>query len=222
MFDYKTALKKFLKILINAFIGGLIISLMCLIYLIIPQDYKVLSIIIFPLGYFFIFLYAYDLMNFKLPYVVENKADYFLEVLIIFIGNFIGITAGSFLSLLVNQSIDLSINLNLITTNLLQNEQFFFILGMSIVSGLLQYLMYNTYKKADQVLARYLVVFIGGTILILANLYEFSSSLYFLSLRSFINGGYGADTTKLLFILLGNFAGGIIIPLLRKVKGLLA
>ena len=93
--NWKLIIGKYLKVLLSSFIAGLLIGIGVTISFIIHSSTILNSGIIGPifgvLGVLLICLYGYNLYTFKVGYVLDNKVDYLIEVLLSLLGNFIGI-----------------------------------------------------------------------------------------------------------------------------------
>ena len=226
MINYKMIINKFLKQFINALIAGMIISIACVMYLCcISMNYKILGGFIFGLGFLFIGLYGYEFFSQKIGYVVENKFIYIIDCLIAFIGNFVG----TWLIALIVKMTSLadvgtgfvSLGLESVLSSRIGNGLVFDFMGKSLISGIVIYLAFNTYKKAEQPIARFLSLFIGAFVISLLGFDELVSVMFYFNMACFYDYNYGELFAKLMYILIGNSFGAMIIPLLRKVKGVL-
>lgn len=224
----KSIVFKYLKQLINAFIAGLIISLACVVNIYcVGASSKILGAALFGIGFFFISLYGYELYSFKAGYCIENKVDYLLEMLISIIGNFIGvfvIIGILFLTPFMDSFPNFINGYNSIMTNLLIDDFSLYSFGKALLAGLLIYLGYNTYKKAEQPIARFASLFVMAFIVAYVGLDEIISDLFYFNLSLFNNiegVSFSSLLTRLVFVFLGNTLGAMIIPSLRKLKGLL-
>lgn len=226
MINYKLIINKFLKQFINAIIAGMIISIACVMYLCCSaMNYKILGGFIFGLGFLFIGLYGYEYYSQKIGYVVENKVIYILDCLIAFIGNF----AGTWLIVLIVKMTSLAdagtglitIGLESVLSSRVGNGLVLDFIGKSLISGLIIYLTFNTYKKAEQPIARFLSLFIGAFVISLLGFDELVSDMFYFNMACFYDYNYGELFAKLMYVLVGNSLGAMIIPLLRKLKGVL-
>ena len=209
----KQLLFQSLKKLINAFIGGLIIGL-CGIGFLLFSD-SVLAMLIIGLGFLLCLLYGYDNFMIKLPYVFEgNKAINIIDLVIAFIGNFIGSIIVALIAANTGLFEMFSLNSALIVNSFIENFNHFELILYGAFAGIVIYFGVNTYKKAELPIARFLVLLLCGALAFALGGAMISYSIVFV----FANGVTGALFTKLLTILLGNILGGISIPLLIKLR----
>ena len=225
MISWKLIINKYLKQLINAFICGCLIGIggVCNLYC-IGLGESILGGFLFGLSFLFIALYGYEYYSSKIGYVVENKAPYLLDCLIAIIGNYIGawvIALVVKMTSLSSISNPLMIGLQQIVEPRVQNGLVFDLFGKSLLSGIVIYLVFNTYKKAEQPIARFLSLFIGAFVLCFVGLDELVSDMFYFNLACLSNYSYGTLFSNLVYVLIGNSLGAMIIPLLRKLKGVL-
>ena len=83
------------------------------------------------------------------------------------------------------------------------------------------YFVFNTYKKAEQPIARFSSLFLGAIVVSLVGLNEVVSDMFFANLGCLYGYNYGDLLTKLLYVLIGFSFGAMIVPLTRRIKALL-
>lgn len=200
-------LNKFLRILITSFISGLIFGAFSLTYLLTGNI--LISSCLLAGAYLISLLYAYDNYMIKFAFVLDNKVPYLVETLISILGNFIGAMVIG----LIARATPLLDNIDN-ANNLIISLNHFEVLFYAFISGLLIYFGVNVYKKAEQPIARFLVLIlcIVGANLFGPFQFSFDVTYAFLGLN-------GSVFARLFTILLGNTLGLIVIPSLRKLRG---
>ena len=192
------------KILIKAILAGIMISIGGTIYL--SLENKMVGAFLFSIGLFMICVNGYNLYTGKIGYIIERKKGYLIELLITLIGNFIGtVSCGLVLSYTrINSSIK-EVAAKICTTKLNDNLLSIFIL--SIFCGMLMYLAVDLYKKKTD-FGRYLGIFLGVTVFILAGFEHCVANMYYFTVADM----WEAKTLLyVLIMILGNSVGSIII-----------
>ncbi len=207
----KKIIFQLLKTLINSFIAGIIIGLCGLGFVICGTG--VLKSLFLGLGMLICLLYGYDVFSLKIPYVLENNGQTILETIVSFLGNFIGTII---IALICRFSItdgDLSLN-NLINDYMI-NPNYLLNLLYGLFAGIIIYFGVNTYKKAEQPIAKFLVLFLCCGLVAYTGNSLFTYSTFFV----FAYKGLSWELVGKLFVsLLGNILGGLAIPLLIKLR----
>ncbi len=201
-------ISKLLKTLINSLIAGIIFAIVGAMYIYFDNYIGMFSL---GIGFILCLLYAYDAYLIKLPYVFDNNPIYFLETIVSLIGNILGaMLIGGILHLTPFYNNDI---LNVFRDNYV-NLNHFEILFYGFINGILIYFGVNTYKKAEQPIARFLVLIlciIGCGAFLNVNI-GFASFLFTAKFE-------GRLWSKFFTILLGNSLGLLLVPLLRKLRG---
>ena len=91
-------MKKYLDFLIKGFYAGILIGIGGIAYLAIEN--KIVGSFIFSFGLLTICIYSFNLYTGKVGYILVNKMNYLLELLLSLIGNFLGtLTVGTLMRL---------------------------------------------------------------------------------------------------------------------------
>lgn len=219
--NWKLIIGKYLKVLLSSFIAGLLIGIGVTISFIIQSSTILNSAIIGSifgvLGVLLICLYGYNLYTFKVGYVLENKVDYLIEVLLSLLGNFIGILLISLLlraTSLMNEGSDFLNTVNAYMSTRV-NEDFFSLILLSFIGGIIAYFGFNTYKKAEQPIAKFLTLFLCIGAIYICGLKEGITDMFIYSLFKLFDGSL---SLKVFYIILGNTLGTLFIPLLNKLR----
>lgn len=203
-------MKRFIDILLRAVATGFAIGIGGIVYL--SCDNKYIGAFLFGTGLFVILSFGFNLFTGKVGYAVENKPAYLIDLAVIWLGNLIGtaITAGLVLCTRISENISEKAS-GICDTKLGDTLSSNFILAF--FCGMLMFIAADGYKTINNTAGKMLAIFLPVVVFILsgfehcvANMFYFSIAQVW-SLKTF---GY------LIVMSLGNSAGGIFIPLLRK------
>ena len=202
-------MKDKIKILLRALAAGMMISIGGTIYL--TLDNKMLGAFLFSIGLFAICAYGLNLYTGKIGYLIDNKIEYINELIITLGGNLIGtILCGYALRFtrvapkLVNNAVsicDTKLNDNLIS-----------IFILSMFCGIIMYLAVDLFKKLKD-FGKYVPIFMGITIFILAGFEHCVANMYYFSVA---NMWTLKTILYVLIMILGNSVGSILLALLIK------
>lgn len=200
-----------LKTLIKAVLAGICIGLGGTVFL--SLDNKVLGSLFFTIGLFVICTQSFNLFTGKVCYTLENKLSYILDLLIIWIGNFIGTFLTAKVLLLTR--IGLSIQEKAITlTNIKLNDSLLSIFILAVFCNICIYIAVDGYKNNPHELGKYLALFFGVMVFILCGFEHVVANMFYYSL----NEVFTIDMfVSLLVMTLGNACGGLLIPLFKKI-----
>ena len=225
MINYKLIINKYIKIFINGIIAGVLISIgaMGLLYS-LGSDNQILGGFLFGFGFLLVCLYGYESYTNKIGYLGENNWLFILECFLVLIGNYLGTWLLPLVLKMTSFSLEtnsLMIGLNKVIEYKMQDGLVFDYFGRSLIAGIIIYLAYNTYKKAEQPIARFSSIFLGAIFISTLGLNELVSDLFIINLAALSNYDYGHLFVGVIYVLVGNTLGSIIIPLFRKMKGYL-
>ncbi len=204
----KIVLSKILKVLINSLISGIIFALFSIPYIVNPS---LITSVLMAVPFILSMLYAYDCFLVKFPYILENNPMYIIETVLSIVGNIIGTMAIG--GLLYATKIYESSNISIIQ-NTLNNLNHFEVLLQGLITGLLVYFGVNTYKKAEQPIARFLIIILCTMCAFYFNMSHFCFYTFMATASKFNGDIWG----KVFSVLIGNSLGLILIPLFRKMK----
>ncbi len=205
---------RFLKNFVNAFISGIVLGLFCIGFVFSMNSF--ISYLCLGMGLLISMLYGYDSFLIQMPYVLENKIINIVEVLISFIGNFVGILLIALMMKLIPSDVLVTYNQNLdLIEESLNNLNYLYILILGFLSGIIIYFGINTYKKAEQPIARFLALFICGALVTYLGNIIVPFQMFYLGAFLFKGNLVG----KFFTIVLANILGELLIPLLRLLRG---
>ena len=199
-------MKKYLDFLIKGFYAGILISIGGIAYLAIEN--KIVGSFIFSFGLLTICIYSFNLFTGKVGYVLVNKINYIIELLISLVGNFLGTFAVGSLMRLTRFTNYINTATNIVNTKLNDNILSIFILA--IMCGMIMYIAVNNYKKETDVVGKYIAIFMGVMAFILCGFEHCVANMFYFS----IAGTFSLKVfCYLLVMILGNSIGSIIIAL---------
>lgn len=195
---------KYFKTLLLAIIAGIAIGIGGTIYLTLEN--KIIGSLMFTVGLYTICSQGLNLFTGKVGYLVNNKVDYLIDLLIIWIGNFIGTFTSAKLIQLTRLTIDAT---NI--CNIKVNDSYLSLFILGIFCGMLMYIAVDGYKKTTNPI----ILFVCVSVFILCGFEHCIADMFYFALANMI----GINTLiTLLVITLGNSIGGMLIPLINKIK----
>ncbi len=171
-------LKKNINILFKGIYAGMMIGIGGTVYLSISNS--IIGAIFFSVGLLTICIYKMNLYTGMIGYIIENKLNYIVTLLLTLIGNFIGTMITSLL-VLNTRIANLSVRAKEISSIKI-NDNYLSIFILSIFCGMLMYIAVNTFKKEKDSIVRYLAIFICVIVFILSGFEHCIANMYYISL----------------------------------------
>ncbi len=197
-------MKKYLDFLIKGIYAGILISIGGICYLAIEN--KIVGSFIFSFGLLTVCMYSFNLYTGKIGYLLVNKKDYIIELLLSLIGNFLGTFIVGNLMRLTRFKAYIDTAKNIVNTKL--NDNILSILILSIFCGVIMYIAVNNYKKGKDVIGKYFTIFMGIMAFILCGFEHCVANMFYFS----ISGIFSFKVLLyLLVMILGNSIGSLII-----------
>lgn len=195
---------KYIKTLLLAILAGIAIGIGGTIYLTLEN--KIIGSLMFTVGLYTICTQGLNLFTGKVGYLVNNKPSYLIDLVIIWIGNFIGTFTSAKLIQLTRLTIDAT---NI--CNIKVNDSYLSLFILGIFCGMLMYIAVDGYKKTNNPI----ILFICVSVFILCGFEHCIADMFYFSLANMI----GINTLMILLVItLGNSIGGMLIPLVNKIK----
>ena len=205
-------LKKNINILFKGIYAGMMIGIGGTVYLIISNS--IIGAIFFSVGLLTICIYKMNLYTGMIGYIIENKLNYIVTLLLTLIGNFIGTMITSLL-VLNTRIANLSVRAKEISAIKI-NDNYLSIFILSIFCGMLMYIAVNTFKKGKDSIVRYLAIFICVIVFILSGFEHCIANMYYISLAKLWSL---KAVLSMLIMILGNSVGSIFIAIFNnKIK----
>lgn len=205
-------LKKNINILFKGIYAGMLIGIGGTVYLSISNS--IIGAIFFSVGLLTICIYKMNLYTGMIGYIIENKLNYIVTLLLTLIGNFIGTMITSLL-VLNTRIANISVRAKEISTIKI-NDNYLSIFILSIFCGMLMYIAVNTFKKEKDSIVRYLAIFICVIVFILSGFEHCIANMYYISLAKLWSL---KAVLSMLIMILGNSVGSIFIAIFNnKIK----
>ena len=196
---------KKLNLLLGAVLAGIAIGIGGTVYL--SLDNKIVGSLLFSVGLYMVCLNGLNLFTGKVGYAVEQPLSYILDLIVIWIGNFLGT---GFVALTINLTRVSGIKetaAKLSETKLNDSPISLFILG--IFCGILMFVAVDGYKNSSNPI----ILFTCVSVFILCGFEHCIADMFYFSL----SGIWSATAfIYIIIITLGNSLGGILIPLWKK------
>ena len=208
-------MKKAFSVFIKAVLAGFCIGLGGDVFLALLPVNKMLGAILFTVGLFTICTHGFNLFTGKACYILDNKPSYLGTLVVIWLGNVVGtlIMAGLVhLSRLSGSYTEAA--QGLVAAKNGDSLLSLFVLG--IICNSLIFIAVDGYKNNPHELGKYLALFLGVSVFILAGTEHSVADMYYYAVAGEFFTGTGL--LRLVIISLGNVVGGLIIPALKLVS----
>ncbi len=204
-------MKKYIEIIFLAILAGILIGIAGTLYLSYYQTNLLGAAVLFSFGLLIIVTLNYNLYTGKVGYLIDNKLSYFVDLLLIILGNLIGL---AFMALIIHLSNKTNIidNANIILNNKLSFNMWQSFL-LSIPCGMLMYLGVDGYKRSENVVAKVLILVFAVTIFLVIGFEHSIANLYYLLLKNSWNFD---QVLYFLLWIIGNGIGSVMLNYLEK------
>ena len=220
-------MKKHLATFVYAILAGVCIGLGGTVFLRLKDAFtggNVVGAILFAIGLFAICTRGYNLFTGKACYLFDNKPGYVVTLLVIWVGNLVGT---GLLALVENLTslcgTEAGIN---VTARAMGEGKMATSLGsvflLACICNIFIYLAVNGYAKNPHELGKYLAIFLGVSVFILAGTEHSIADMYYWAVSGELLAAPGKSLLYLVVISLGNVVGGVFFPLMEKLYGKLS
>lgn len=199
---------KALKTFVSAVLAGMCVGFGGVVFL--SLDNRIIGSVMFTVGLFTICTFGLHLFTGKVCYALENGKSYNLALPVIWLGNLAGtgvtalIVKLSRIDGIAEQAIELT------AVKLDDSILSLFLLG--VLCNIFIYIAVDGYKNNPHELGKYLSLFFGVMVFILAGTEHCVADMFYFWLS-----GWSVDATlRVLVITLGNAAGGILFRALHR------
>ena len=205
--EEKSMGRRYISIFAGAVLAGLAIGIGGIVFL--SLDNKVVGALMFSVGLYTICTQGLNLFTGKVGYLVEQPVSYLIDLVIIWLGNFAGT---GFAAAAANCSRIAGISekaVSMCGVKTADSLLSLFLLG--IFCGMLMFIAVDGYKKTQNPV----ILFACVAAFILSGFEHCIADMFYFSLA----GAWTAQSiADILIITLGNAAGGVLIPLLKKIN----
>ncbi len=198
------------KVLVSAVLAGLCVGFGGLVYL--SLENRIVGAALFTIGLFFICTLGLHLFTGKVCYVFQNDSDYALNLPVIWLGNLLGTGLTAVCAGLTRNAALLSEKaMALCQVKLDDSLPSLFLLGL--LCNIFIYLAVDGYARNPHELRKYLSLFFGVMVFILAGTEHCVADMFYF----WMAGAWsGRAIVCVLVISLGNAVGGILFATLHR------
>lgn len=203
---------KKLKTFVLAAAAGLCIAIGGTVYLSVEN--KALGALLFTVGLFTICCFGLNLYTGKVCYVFDNPPIYLLDVGIIWLGNLLGTWGAAKLLLMTRIGAALQANAAAVCAAKL-GDGLLSIFILAVFCNMLICIAVEGFKNNPHELGKYLALVFGVVVFILCGFEHCVANMYYFSVAEV----WSAKTFGYLLVMtLGNAVGGVVFPLVLKLK----
>ncbi|MCM1335689.1 MAG: formate/nitrite transporter family protein [Bacteroides sp.] len=202
-------MKHYLDIFLRAVLTGFAIGIGGAVNL--SCDNKYVGAFLFGTGLFVILFFGFSLFTGKVGYAVENPPSYLADLAVIWLGNLVGTALTGWLILLTRIAPIGERAAGMCETKL--GDSVISILILSFFCGMLMFIAADGFKTIANPIAQVLVIFLPVTVFILSGFEHCVANMFYFTVGS---AWSGKAFLYLLLMSLGNAAGGVFIPLMRR------
>lgn len=204
---------KRVKTFVLGFLAGVCIAIGGTVFL--SLDNKVLGALFFTAGLFTICTFGFNLFTGKVCYVFDRDKDYAIDLPIMWLGNLIGTWFTAAVESLTRVGPALTEKaLKLADVKL--NDSLLSIFLLAFMCDILIYIAVDGFGKNPHEVGKYLSLFFGVIVFILCGFEHCVANMYYFAMAGVL--WQGKTLLYVLVMTLGNAAGGVFFPLLRKIK----
>lgn len=196
---------------LNSVLAGVAIGIGGIVYLSVEN--RVIGAMFFSIGLFIICTFGLNLFTGKLCYIFDNKPSYIGFCLFVWLGNLLG-------AVLVGLAVRLTRISSISETaeaisNVKLNDSLLSVFILAIFCNILIYIAVYGYANNPHQLGKYLGIFMGITVFILAGFEHSIANMFY-----FTAAGVWSGKTVLYIVVisLGNTVGGVLFPLVKKLN----
>ena len=199
-----------MKTFLSGILAGISISLGGTVFLLC--DSKLVGAIFFTVGLFCVCVFGFNLFTGKICYVFDNGKKYALALPLIWLGNLVGALFTAFIEKFTRLAPALTEKAaSVCETKLSQGLLSAFILAF--LCDIMIYIAVEGYKSCQHEIGKYLAIFFGVTVFVICGFEHCVANMYYFT----IGDAWNLNTVLYLLVMTaGNAAGGVFIPLMRK------
>lgn len=204
---------KYIRTLVLGILAGLAIGIGGMVYLASLPDYKPVGAFLFSAGLMTICFFSLNLYTGKVCYLFNNKPSFLIDLLLIWIGNYIGAGLCGIMTGISLEKLSETAK-TLCESKLDQSPISTIILGF--LCGILVFVAVEIYNRTKSGIAKYIGIFTCIPLFIVAGFEHSIADMFYFS-AAHCSVAYPLD--DLIFILLvtlGNSLGGLLVPVCLK------
>jgi formate/nitrite transporter FocA (FNT family) len=214
-------MKKYASIFVYAVLAGISIGLGGTVFLRLKDAFtggNVVGALLFTIGLFTICTRGYNLFTGKACYIFDNKPDYLINLVVIWIGNLLGCLILAYIERATSIcGAETGINVTaqgMVDGKMSSGLGSLFLLGC--VCNVFIYLAVNGFAKNPHEVGKYLSLFLGVSIFILCGTEHSVADMYYWAVSGTLAAQPAQSLMRIVVISLGNVVGGVSFPLCEK------
>lgn len=201
-----------LRVFLSGVLAGLCIALGGTAFL--SMESKLAGALFFTVGLFVICIFKLHLFTGKVCYVFENSLGYAADLALVWLGNLAGTFLAAQALLLTRIGPALAAKAQGLCQSKL-DDGLLSILILAVFCNIMIYIAVEGFNRAPHDLGRYIALFLGVAVFILCGFEHCVANMYYFS----VAGAWsGKALLYLLVMTLGNALGGVLFPVLRRLK----
>ena len=198
------------KTLVQGILAGISISLGGTVFLLTPD--KTVGALLFAVGLFCVCAFGFSLFTGKVCYVFDNDRKYALALPVIWTGNLIGAVGTALLESLTYKGAALAEKAAAVCQGKLDQTPLSAVI-LAVFCNIMIYIAVEGYRNIPHEIGKYMAILFGVVVFILCGFEHCVANMYYFT----VGNAWGWKAAGyLLLMTLGNAAGGVLIPLLRK------
>lgn len=204
--------KKLLRIFVLGILAGIAISFGSAGFVACSLNGdKILGSVFFSVGLLLVCSFGFKLYTGQIGKVFENKKSFLLDLLVMYIGNFVGALFCGFLSSMIITSDAMSTNIMNIANGKVigENLQWYQLLIQSFFCGMLVYLGVEIFKKAEKGAVKVAGLVLCVAVFVIAGFSHCIANMYYLSAARLFISDFGITMLSILLSTIGNSLGAI-------------
>ena len=199
-----------MRFILSGFLAGISISLGGTAFLMC--DSKLAGTFLFSVGLFSICVFGFHLFTGRVCYVFDNDRKYALALPVIWFGNLIGAVCTALLESLTRMGPALAEKAAAVCEGKLAQTPLSAVI-LAVFCNIMIYIAVEGYKNIPHEIGKYLAILFGVIVFILCGFEHCVANMYYFTIG---NAWEWKAIGYLLLMTLGNAAGGVLVPLLRK------
>lgn len=194
-------------------VGGLL-NILCL-----SISQKILGGILFSAGLFTVCYFSLHLYTGKIGYLTENKKDYLLSLLIMYLGNIVGAVAFGYLLRifgLINVDSISKVAMNVANKKFIdfgdgRGQSVLNMLGLSFLCGNFVFIGVDIYKKNKNWVIKILGIVIAVATFVILGMEHCIADLFYLAFANAFTLNFGSAVLAILIATIGNSLGALLL-----------
>lgn len=196
-----------------AILAGISIAIGGAVYL--ATESKIAGAIFFSVGLFTVCTKQLNLFTGKAVYLFDNKPKFLIDLVVIWIGNFVGAWAVAALLSMTRQLDSLKAAASVLAETK-ANDSLLSLFILGVLCNICIYIAVDSYGKNAHDLGKYIGIVFGVTAFILAGFEHSVADMFYFAMAGRLFEG--RVLLCLVVVTLGNVAGGVVFPLGVKLR----